>query len=204
MSETMEQQKRGGLRKVYDWMMSHAQGKHAWRALACFSFAEASFFPVPPDIMLVPMVLADRRRAFHLALWCTLWSVLGGIAGYAIGALLFDSLGQWVIQLYGYGKDFETFRAAYAHWGAWIIFLKGLTPIPYKLVTIASGFAGYNLTMFIVMSVLTRSLRFLMVAGLLYWFGEPVREFIEKKLEWVMLGVLVLVVLGFVAAKYLI
>jgi len=203
MSEGIELEPREGiLRSLYRWILAHADGPYAWWALAAVAFAESSFFPIPPDIMLVPMVLADRRRAFLLAAWCTLFSVLGGLLGYAIGALLYDSVGHWLIEAYGYGATLDAFRAAYAKWGAAIILIKGLTPIPYKLVTIASGFAGYNLGLFVVLSVITRGARFSLEAGLLYIFGEPVRGFIEKRLEMVFLGFLVLLVAGFLVARY--
>jgi len=195
-------QKRGLLRGLYDWTMANASGRHAWAALFLISFSESSFFPVAPDVMLLPMVLADRKRAFLLAAWCTLASVLGGMFGYAIGALLYNSLGQWLISAYGYGQSMETFRAAYAQWGAWIILIKGLTPIPYKLVTIASGFAGYNFAMFVVLSAITRGARFTLVAGLIYWFGEPIRGFVEKRLELAMLVALGTIVAGFLIAHY--
>jgi membrane protein YqaA with SNARE-associated domain len=133
--------------------------------------------------MLLPMVLADRKRAVLLAGWCTLASVLGGMFGYAIGALLYDSLGQWLIRAYGYGQSLETFRAAYAEWGAWIILIKGLTPIPYKLVTIASGFAGYNFATFVALSAITRGARFT-VAGLSTG-SVIIRAFVEKSISHV-------------------
>ncbi len=204
MSESPELAvRRGGpMRNMYDWVMRHAAGPHAFWFLGAIAFAESSFFPIPPDVMLVPMVLADRRRAFLLAGWCTLMSVVGGILGYAIGALLYDSVGHWLISVYGYGDKLQEFRQLYAQWGAWIILIKGLTPIPYKLVTIASGFAGYNFPLFVLLSAITRGARFAIVAALLYWFGEPVREFIEKRLELVMLGLLVVIVGGFVIARY--
>ncbi|MBN9569067.1 MAG: DedA family protein [Alphaproteobacteria bacterium] len=194
----------GVMRAMYEWMMTHAQGPKAWWALAGVSFAESSFFPIPPDVMLVPMVLADRRRAFVIAAWAMLWSVLGGMLGYAIGAFLYDSVGHWLISAYGYGGELDAFRQSYAEWGAWIILIKGATPIPYKLVTIASGFAGYNLPLFILLSAITRGARFAIVAGLLWYFGEPVRNFIEKRLEWVMLAFLLTIVAGFVIARYVI
>jgi len=196
------QEKRGILRGLYNWSMANATGHHAWRALFGVSFAESSFFPIPPDVMLVPMCLADRARAFALAAWCTLASVLGGLLGYAIGALLYESLGMWLISVYGYGEGVEAFRAGYAEWGAWIILIKGLTPIPYKLVTIASGFAGYDLLLFVILSALTRGARFGVEAALLYRFGETVRGFIEKRLEYAMLGVLAVIAAGFVIARY--
>ncbi len=192
----------GFLRSLYSWIIGHAAGQHAWWALAAIAFAESSFFPLPPDVMLVPMVLADRSRAFLLAAWCTLFSVLGGLLGYAIGALLYDSIGHWLIHAYGYGTSLDAFRAAYAKWGALIILIKGLTPIPYKLVTIASGFAGYNLGLFVLLSIITRGARFSLEAGLLYIFGEPVRSFIEKRLEIVFVAFLALIVAGFLIARY--
>lgn len=204
MSETTETVvRRGGpMRSLYNWVMRHSRGPYALWFLGAIAFAESSFFPIPPDVMLVPMVLADRRRAFLLAGWCTLMSVTGGILGYAIGSLLYDSVGHWLIAVYGYGDKLQDFRALYAHYGAWIILIKGLTPIPYKLVTIASGFAGYNFPLFVLLSAITRGARFMLVAVLLYWFGEPVREFIEKRLELVMLSLLVVIVAGFVIVRY--
>src|SRR5450759_1712543 len=126
------------LRRLYDWCMAAAHKPHALWTMGAIAFAESSFFPVPPDVMLIPMALARPPRAYVMAAWCTVASVAGGIVGYAIGALLYDSVGAWLIHLYGYGDKVETFRAAYAQWGAWIILLKGLTPIPYKIVTITS------------------------------------------------------------------
>jgi membrane protein YqaA with SNARE-associated domain len=184
--------------------MSFAARPHARRALFGVSFAESSFFPIPPDVLLVPMVLADRQNAFRLAGLCTIASVLGGILGYAIGALLYDTVGLWLMDLYGYTDKVDQFRASYAEWGAWIILIKGLTPIPYKIVTIASGFAGYDLFWFIVLSIITRAGRFYLVATLLYFYGEPVRSFIEKRLELVMAAVAVIFVGGFVVARYVI
>jgi membrane protein YqaA with SNARE-associated domain len=133
------------LRRLYDWCLAAAHKPHALWTMGAVSFAESSFFPVPPDVMLIPMALARPERAYVMATWCTVTSVAGGLLGYAIGALLYDSVGAWLISLYGYGDKVEAFREAYAEWGAWIILLKGLTPIPYKIVTITSGFAGYNL-----------------------------------------------------------
>jgi membrane protein YqaA with SNARE-associated domain len=194
---------RSFIRRLYDWCMDAAAKPHAILTLGAVSFAESSFFPVPPDVMLIPMALARPDHAFRLAIWCTLTSVAGGMVGYAIGALLYDSVGHWLIQLYGYGDKVESFREAYAQWGAWIILLKGLTPIPYKVVTITSGFAGYNFGLFIVFSVIARSMRFFVVAFLLNRYGQQARAFIEKRLGlWVMLGAAV-VVGGLVASVYL-
>jgi membrane protein YqaA with SNARE-associated domain len=182
--------------------MSFAAHRNAKWALATVSFTESSFFPIPPDVLLVPMVLANREKAWQFAGICTISSVIGGMLGYAIGALLYDTLGVWLMSLYGYTDKLEQFRQSYAEWGAWIILIKGLTPIPYKIVTIASGFAGYDFAWFIALSVITRAARFYLVAALLYYYGEPVRGFIEKRLELVMAGFAVILVGGFVVARY--
>jgi membrane protein YqaA with SNARE-associated domain len=190
------------LRRLYDWTMAQAAGPHAARALAVVSFLESSIFPIPPDAMLVPMVLAQPRRAWRLALIATAASVLGGLAGYAIGFFLFETLGEWIIRLYGMGERFEEFRRTWNEWGVWIILVKGLTPIPYKLVTIASGLAGFNLGIFILASIVTRGARFFLVAALLRYFGSPIRDFIEQRLTLVTTGFAVMVVLGFVVLRY--
>jgi membrane protein YqaA with SNARE-associated domain len=192
------------LRRLYDWCIDAAHKPHAMWTMGAIAFAESSFFPVPPDVMLIPMALAYPQRAYVMAAWCTAASVAGGVVGYAIGALLYDSVGGWLIQLYGYGDKVEMFRSAYAQWGAWIILLKGLTPIPYKIVTITSGFAGYNFLLFIVFSVIARAGRFFLLAFLLHRYGEQARYTIEKRLGlWVTLGAAV-VVIGIVLAVYLI
>jgi len=188
------------LRRMYDWCIDAAHKPYALWILGIVSFAESSFFPVPPDVMLIPMALARPQKAWLYAGICTITSVLGGVVGYLIGAVLYDSVGQWVIHFYGYGDKVEAFRAGYAEYGAWIILLKGLTPIPYKLVTITSGFANYNIWMFIALSVVARGVRFYVVAILLNRYGVWIREAIEKRLGlWVALGVGVLV-LGFIIA----
>jgi len=187
------------LRRIYDWIMGLAHTPQAVPALAIVAFAESSFFPIPPDAMLVPMVLAEPRRAWRIALVATSASVLGGLAGYAIGYYL-QSFGQWVI---GESK-FAAFRAAYAQWGLWIILIKGLTPIPFKIVTVASGFAGYNLFYFVVLSFITRGARFFLEAELLRIYGEPIRDFIERRLTLVTTVFLVLVVGGVIVTRYLV
>ncbi len=190
------------LRDLYDKIIKLSESKQALPTLAAVSFAESSFFPIPPDVILVPMCLAQPQKARMFAAVCTVASVLGGIVGYAIGAFLYDTLGQWLISLYGYGDGVEAFRQAYAEWGSWIILIKGMTPIPYKIVTIASGFAGYDFFMFVLLSFITRGARFFLVAELLRYFGEPVREFIEKRLTLVLTSFLLAIVGGFVIAKY--
>jgi membrane protein YqaA with SNARE-associated domain len=191
------------LRRLYDWCIDAAGKPHAAWIMGAVSFAESSFLPVPPDVMLIPMALARPDKAWRYALVCTVSSVAGGMLGYLIGAVLYDSVGLWLIRLYGYGDKVEAFRDAYAHYGAWIILLKGLTPIPYKIVTIASGFAGYNLALFVLLSTITRGTRFFVEAFLLNRYGPQARNIIEKRLGfWVMLSILVLVG-GIVAALYI-
>ncbi|ARP98460.1 YqaA family protein [Pseudorhodoplanes sinuspersici] len=191
------------LRRMYDWCVAAAYKPFATWILGIVSFLESSVFPVPPDVMLVPMALARPEKAYSYAFICTWTSVAGGVLGYAIGALLYDSVGQWLIALYGYGDKVEAFREAYAQYGMWIILLKGLTPIPYKIVTITSGFAGYDIWLFILFSIITRAGRFYMLAFLLHRYGAKAREIIEERLGfWVTLGAIVLVA-GIVAALYL-
>jgi membrane protein YqaA with SNARE-associated domain len=191
---------RAMLRRIYDWCIDAAHKPYAVWILAAVAFAESSFFPVPPDVMLIPMALARPQRAWFYATICTAASVLGGILGYAIGALLYDSVGQWLINLYGLAGKVDGFRASYAAWGAWIIIGKGLTPIPFKLVTIASGFAGYNIWLFVLCSIIARGGRFFVVAILLNRYGEWIRVRIERHLTlWVAVLAIVLV-LGFIVA----
>ncbi|WP_441233566.1 YqaA family protein [Bradyrhizobium sp. 930_D9_N1_4] len=192
------------LKRIYDWCIDAAHKPYALWIMGAVSFAESSFFPVPPDVMLIPMSLARPQRAWLYAMVCTITSVLGGVVGYAIGALLFDSVGQWLIQVYGLGGKVDAFRASYAEWGAVIILLKGLTPIPYKLVTITSGFAGYNLILFILCSIVARGGRFFIVAILLNRYGDWIRVKIEKHLGLVVAVGAAVLVLGFVVAIKLI
>ncbi|MGE0038548.1 MAG: YqaA family protein [Xanthobacteraceae bacterium] len=190
------------LRRLYDWCIAAAGKPHATWLMGFVSFVESSFFPIPPDVMLIPMSLARPDKAYFYALVCTLTSVAGGVLGYFIGAVLYDSLGLWLIQLYGYGNKVDAFREAYVEWGAWIILLKGLTPIPYKIVTIASGFAGYNLLMFILLSFIARGGRFFLLAFLLHRYGPQARVMLEERLGfWVTVGAVVLVG-GIIAAVY--
>jgi membrane protein YqaA with SNARE-associated domain len=191
------------LRRIYDWCIAAADKPYALWILTAISFAESSFFPVPPDIMLLPMSLAKPRRAWLYAGVCTIASVTGGVLGYTIGAYLYDSIGHWLINLYGYGDKVEAFRACYAKWGSIIILGKGLTPIPYKLVTITSGFAGYSLSLFIVYSVIARGARFFIEAVVLNRFGDAIRAEMEKRLTlWVTLGALLLISGFIVAARF--
>jgi membrane protein YqaA with SNARE-associated domain len=195
---------RGMLRRIYDWCIDAAHKPYALWIMGAVAFAESSFFPIPPDVMLIPMSLARPQRAWLYALVCTATSVLGGILGYAIGALLYDSVGHWLITLYGLSDKIDAFRASYAQWGALIIIGKGLTPIPYKLVTIASGFAGYNVGLFILCSIIARGGRFFIVAILLNRYGDTIRAEIEKRLGlWVALGAAVLVAGFYIASRFI-
>jgi len=188
------------LKRIYDWCVEAADKRYALWILGAVAFAESSFFPVPPDIMLAPMSLAQPKRAWLYAAVCTVASVLGGILGYAIGALLYDSVGHWLITLYGLGDKVEAFRASYAEWGALIILAKGVTPIPYKLVTITSGFAGYNLPLFILFSIITRGGRFFIAAVLLNRYGDWIKVRIEKHLGLAVAILLAVLVAGFIVA----
>jgi|SRR5215468_4695249 len=191
------------LRRAYDWCIDAAHKPYAMWLMGLVSFLESSFFPIPPDTMLIPMSLARPEKAWTYATLCTLTSVAGGVLGWMIGAYLYDTVGHWLIQLYGYGDRVEAFREAYARWGTWIILLKGVTPIPYKIVTITSGFAGYNLALFIVFSFIARGMRFYLTAFLLNRYGERARAVIEERLGfWFTVSVLVLVA-GIIAALYL-
>jgi membrane protein YqaA with SNARE-associated domain len=171
--------------------------------LAGVAFAESSFFPIPPDAMIVPMVLARPDRAWRIALVATVASVVGGLFGYAIGYFLLETVGALIIELYGLGAKVQEFQSAYNAWGLWIILIKGLTPIPYKLVTIASGMAHFSLAVFIAASVVTRGMRFLIVAALLKFYGPPIRIFIEERLTLVTSVFAVAIVGGFVALRFL-
>jgi membrane protein YqaA with SNARE-associated domain len=173
------------------------------RGLGIVSFVESSIFPIPPDVMMVPMVLARPQDAWRIATVATVASVVGGLAGYAIGYFLLETVGQWIIQLYGLADRVAAYQAAYDEWGLWIILIKGLTPIPYKLVTIASGMAHFNLAVFVLASIATRGARFFLVAGLLRWYGPPIRDFIEARLTLVTSVFAVLIVLGFLSLRYL-
>jgi membrane protein YqaA with SNARE-associated domain len=191
------------LRRLYDWCVAAAGRPYAAWLMGAISFVESSFFPIPPDTMLIPMSLARPDRAYFFATVCTLTSVAGGAFGYFIGAELYDSLGLWLIHLYGYGDKVDAFRSAYAAWGTWIILLKGLTPIPYKIVTITSGFAGYNFWMFIGLSVIARGIRFYLLAFLLNRYGPQARRIIEERLGFWVSVTAITIVVGIVAALYL-
>lgn len=189
-------------KSLYDRLIALAESPSAPYALAVVAFAESSVFPIPPDVLLAPMALARPQRAWIYALICTVASVLGGILGYAIGALLFDTLGQWLIHLYGYGDRVAALKETYAKWGALVILVKGLTPIPFKLVTIVSGLLGYNFPLFVALSIVTRGARFFLVAGALHLFGDTLRVALERHFAIFLLLSVAVVVLGFVLAAH--
>ena len=182
-------------KRLYHWTLSLAESPRATWALAAIAFAESSFFPLPPDIILVPMALAKPKKALFYALICTIASVLGGILGYGIGYLLYDTVGQWLIGLYGYAAKIESLREFYAQWGWAFILVKGLTPIPYKLVTIVSGLLGYNFLLFVLLSAITRGARFFILAGALTLWGEPIKAALEKHFA-IFMGLILLCIVG--------
>ena len=192
------------LRRLYDWTMTLAGHRRATSALAAVSFIESSVFPIPPDVLLIPMVLADRAKAFRIAFICTVASVLGGMLGYGIGVFLFEEIGRPLLEFYGYAPKFTEFQAKYNEWGAWTVFIAGVTPFPYKVITILSGVTALDLFVFTIASLAARGLRFYIVAGLLWKFGEPIRDFIEKYLGLLFALFCVLLVGGFVAVKFLV
>ena len=190
------------LRRLYDWTMSLAAHRHARWGLAGVAFIESSVFPIPPDVLLIPMVLARRAAAWKLAALASVWSVLGGLLGYAIGWLLFDTVGRSILAFYGLDQAFTEFQGRYNEWGAWIVFIAGVTPFPYKVITIASGVTQLNIAVFIAASILARGIRFFAVAGLLWLFGPPIMAFVEKYLGLVFTLFMVLLIGGFVLARY--
>ncbi|SEO27734.1 membrane protein YqaA, SNARE-associated domain [Rhodospirillales bacterium URHD0017] len=191
------------IRSLYDWVIRLAAHPRAIPALGVISFLESSVFPIPPDVMLIPMVLANRKKAFTIAAVCTVCSVLGGLLGYAIGYYFFETLGEWVVRTYHMETGLAAFRHGFEQYGIWIILIKGLTPIPYKLVTIASGAAHFDLFTFVWASIVTRGVRFFVVAALLWKFGEPIRTFIEKRLTLLTWLFLIALIGGFVAFRYI-
>ena len=193
----------GLIRKIYDKMLELSEGKGAMMALFAVAFAESSFFPIPPDIMLIPMILAAPSKAWRIAGLATVASVIGGYFGYGIGVFLFDMVAEPLLKFYGYLEKFQEFEDYYHIYGAWIVFGAGLTPFPYKIITIASGAVHLNLAVFTVASVLARGGRFFVVAWLLKKYGAPMKTFIEKNLGWLTVLFFVLLIGSFVLLKYL-
>jgi membrane protein YqaA with SNARE-associated domain len=194
-------------RHLYNWVIHFANTKHGATALFCLSFAESSFFPIPPDVLLAPLTLGAPKKWFQFALACSIASVLGGIMGYCIGMFLWGQVGQWVFAHLGSvgftPANFEKFESWYDKWDFWIVSVCGFTPLPYKVCTISSGIARISFAGFLIASTLSRSARFFLVAGLFRWKGESIRPFIEKYFNWLSLAFVLLLFGGFAVLKLL-
>lgn len=191
------------LRKLYDWTIALGQSPYALWALAIVAFIESSVFPIPPDALMIPMIIAAPRRAFLIAGICTVSSVLGGMLGYYIGAVLFDSIGQPVLDFYGKSEQFDALKVAYNEKGIWAVLIAGITPFPYKVITILSGATGLNFGVFMVASIFARAARFFLIAALLWKFGPAIKDFIERRLGLVFIIAVVLLLGGFFFVRYL-
>lgn len=191
------------VRKLYDWTIRMAEHPQALWILAIVAFVESSVFPIPPDVIMIPMIVARPNRAFLIATVALVASVLGGILGYYIGWGLFESVGRPVLEFYGKDAYFDQFRQTYNDWGAWAVLAAGVTPFPYKVITILSGATGLNFWVFMIASVVARGLRFFLVAALLWKFGAPIRDFIERRLGLMFTLFILLLGAGFYAVKYL-
>lgn len=191
------------IRRLYDWTLSLAAHPHALWALALVSFMESSFFPIPPDILMIPMILAAPSRAFLIAGVCLIASVLGGIAGYGIGYFFYDQIGQPILEALGKGAYAAEFNARFNDLGFWPVLIAGLTPFPYKVITIMSGWTGLPLGTFIITSIVARGIRFFLVAALLWKFGAPIRDFIERRLGLMFALFLALLAAGFYVLRFL-
>jgi len=191
------------IRRLYNWTMSLADQPRAIYALAIIAFIEASFFPIPPDVLLIPMILAARTRAWRYALVATIASVLGGLFGYLIGAVAFDQIAQPILVSMGKSDAIAEYAQRFNDVGMWTILTAGVTPFPFKVITIMSGATSMSLPLFITTAIVARAIRFFLVAGLLYVFGPPIRDFIEKYLGWVALAAILILVAGFWSVRYL-
>jgi membrane protein YqaA with SNARE-associated domain len=191
------------IRRLYDWTLSLAAHPRAMMALAFVAFIESSVFPIPPDLLMIPMIIATPHKAFRIAALATVASVLGGLLGYAIGWGLFESVGRPVLEFYGKDARFGEFAESYNAYGAWAVLIAGVTPFPYKVITILSGSTGLSLPVFIAASIVARGLRFFVVAGLLWKFGPPVRDFIERRLGLMFTLFVILLIGGFYLVRYL-
>lgn len=191
------------IRAIYDWTLSLAASRHALWALAAVAFIESSVFPIPPDVLMIPMIIARPSRAFLIAGVATLASVLGGMLGYYIGWGFFDTIGRPVLEFYGKDAYFGEFATRYNEWGAWAVLMAGITPFPYKVITILSGATGLSVTVFLFASVIARGLRFFIVAALLWKFGAPIRDFIERRLGLMFILFAVILLGGFALVRYL-
>ncbi|MEE2862256.1 MAG: YqaA family protein [Pseudomonadota bacterium] len=191
------------LRRLYDWTMGLAAHRHARASLFTISFIESSVFPIPPDVLMIPMVLAQRAKAWVIAAVATLGSVLGALLGYWIGAVLMDTVGQWILTVYGKEAAYDQLAARFAEYGGWAVLFAALTPFPFKVITIFSGAVGLSLPLFIATSILGRAGRFFVVAGLLWKFGPPIRDFIERRLGLVFTVFMACLIGGFAALRFM-
>ena len=191
------------IRNLYDWTMNFARHRHAMWALAIVAFIESSVFPIPPDVLIIPMVIAAPHRAWRIAAVATLASVLGGCLGYVIGAGFMETLGQPILEFYGKADKFDALAARFNEIGGWAVLIAGVTPFPYKVITIFSGVTNLSFPLFLGISVIARALRFFIVAGLLWKFGAPIRDFIERRLGVILSVSLVVFIAGFYAVRYL-
>jgi membrane protein YqaA with SNARE-associated domain len=191
------------IRALYDWTLGLAQSRHALWALAFVAFIESSVFPIPPDILMIPMIIASPRRAFLIAGVCTIASVMGGAFGYYIGATFYDSIGLPVLEFYGKTDSFATFQDRYNAYGAWAVLIAGVTPFPYKVITILSGATGLSLPVFMAASMVARGLRFFLIATLLYHYGTPIRDFIERRLGLMFSLAVGFLIAGFAAIRFM-
>ena len=192
------------LRKLYDWTLEKSNDPKAPWFLAIISFSESSFFPIPPDIILIPMVIAKRAKAWSFAFICTMSSVLGGVAGYLIGYFFYLTIGEFIIELYSYQSEYSDFQSKYEGeiW-LWFIFFAGLTPFPFKIITIASGALKINMINFIAIALVSRGLRFYLVATLLKFFGNYIKEYIDKYFNLLTFVFFILLIGGFIFFKYI-
>jgi len=191
------------LRRLYDWTISLAASPHALWALAAVAFIESSVFPIPPDVLMIPMIVARPRMAFRIAAVATVASVAGGLFGYWIGANLFDTVGRPVLEFYGKDAYFGEFAQTYNAWGAWAVLIAGVTPFPYKVITILSGTTGLDVWIFLAASITARGLRFFVLAALLWKFGAPIRDFIERRLGLMFTLFVVILLGGFYLVRFL-
>ncbi len=191
------------IRGIYDWTISLAERRHAIWALALVAFIESSVFPIPPDVLMIPMILARPSRAWAIAGVALMASVLGGLFGYFLGAALFESVGRPVLEFYGKTEAMDLFAQRFNAHGAWAVLVAGMTPFPFKVITITSGATGLSLPVFIVASIVARGLRFFIIAALLWKFGAPIRDFIERRLGLMFTLFVVILLGGFYLVKYL-
>jgi membrane protein YqaA with SNARE-associated domain len=191
------------IRKLYDWTLSLAEHPRAIWALAFVAFIESSVFPIPPDLIMIPLILAAPTKAFRIAFVATAASVLGGLFGYAIGAFAFDAIGHPILTAMGKGHAIEEFNTKFNDFGFWPVLIAGITPFPYKVITIMSGWTGLPFGTFVISSIVARGLRFFIVAALLWKFGAPIRDFIEKRLGLVFIAFIAVLMAGFYAVKFL-